>query len=400
MLEQSPSPDKSVTKVAVLASSEEQRQRLQSLLQQNGLEITLCEALSNDTVDHLNRNQPDVMLVDIAEDNDEEFDLIDSISENSDIPMLLNDSGAEGVDVAATGESWARKLAQKLTTMALGRSAETSHNGAEELPYPLSSKKPVVSVVENSAATPSSDAEASTESDLPDLTLDDLDFEISDDTDDAAAINFVEEQPEADASIVGASEAVETADQDLNVWVLGASLGGPQAVRQFLSTIAEDLPVAFILAQHIGANHINLLAEQLNRVTAFTVIPGKNGHRLRHGEVILTPADKEISFTEDGYLALKPAQPGAIYSPSIDNVMSVVAKTFGEKAGTIVFSGMGDDGANGVEDIAEHNGIVWAQDIASCVVSSMPDHARKTGKVSFSATPEQLAQELYKHYRG
>jgi chemosensory pili system protein ChpB (putative protein-glutamate methylesterase) len=80
--------------------------------------------------------------------------------------------------------------------------------------------------------------------------------------------------------------------------------------------------------------------------------------------------------------------------------MAVVAKTFGEKAGTIVFSGMGDDGAHGVEAIAEHHGIVWAQDIASCVVSSMPDHARKTGKVSFSASPEKLAEQLYTHYCG
>jgi chemotaxis response regulator CheB len=193
--------------------------------------------------------------------------------------------------------------------------------------------------------------------------------------------------------------AAPTASVDLNVWVLGASLGGPQAVRQFLSAIQEDLPVVFILAQHIGANHVSLLAEQLNRVTAFTVLPGKTGHQLKHGEVILTPADKQLAITDDGFLALSQAPPATIYSPSIDNVMTEVARRYGDKGGTIVFSGMGDDGARGCESIAEHGGVVWAQDIASCVVSSMPDQARKTGKVTYSATPEQLAKHLYEYYQ-
>jgi chemosensory pili system protein ChpB (putative protein-glutamate methylesterase) len=75
--------------------------------------------------------------------------------------------------------------------------------------------------------------------------------------------------------------------------------------------------------------------------------------------------------------------------------MLEVANKFGKRAGTIIFSGMGDDGKIGCDSIAEMGGIVWAQDIASCVVSSMPDHARKTGKVSFSAKPENLAKQLH-----
>ena len=390
MLEQSTSPAKSVTKVAVLATSEEQRQLLQSLLQQNGLQIALCEAIGEGTLDRLINDRPDVLLIDIAEDSDDEFDLIDTISDQTDIPMLLNDSGAKGIDVTSSGDIWAKKLAQKLMALAGADNTNASSSAVEELPYPLSSKKPTVSIVTEAmeskdAATGGNDLNM--ESDVASVAS----------MDGTTPAIHIAEAGETSGASAGASTKV-TDKPDLNVWVLGASLGGPQAVRQFLTTISEDLPVAFILAQHIGANHINLLAEQLNRVTAFTVIPGKNGHRLRHGEVILTPADKEISFTDDGYLALKPAQPGAIYSPSIDNVMVVVAKAFGEKAGTIVFSGMGDDGAHGVEAIAEHNGIVWAQDIASCVVSSMPDHARKTGKVSFSATPEKLAEQLHTHY--
>ena len=79
--------------------------------------------------------------------------------------------------------------------------------------------------------------------------------------------------------------------------------------------------------------------------------------------------------------------------------MTEVAKRFGKRAGTIVFSGMGDDGARGCESIAENGGVVWAQDGASCVVSSMPDQARKTGTVSYSANPEHLAKHLLDFYQ-
>ncbi|MDH5571647.1 MAG: chemotaxis protein CheB, partial [Gammaproteobacteria bacterium] len=48
-----------------------------------------------------------------------------------------------------------------------------------------------------------------------------------------------------------------------NVWVLGSSLGGPEMLKQFLSALTDELPVAFVIAQHMGANFTTLLAEQL-----------------------------------------------------------------------------------------------------------------------------------------
>jgi len=184
-----------------------------------------------------------------------------------------------------------------------------------------------------------------------------------------------------------------------NVWVLGASLGGPQAVRDFLATLDADLPVAFVLAQHIGVNHVQLLAEQLDRASAFRVLPAKLGHVLRHGEVILAPADRHVQLTEDGYVALTPTPASAVYSPSIDHVMVAVAERYGDRVGAIIFSGMGDDGAAGCLAVARHGGIVWAQDVKSCVISSMPDHARKTHTVTYSASPVDIARHLHDYFR-
>lgn len=352
------------TKVAVFATSQDQRQHLQTMLEKNGLDVVVSEAAGEQFLSALNQNSADVLLIDLRDDEDVDLDFLDTLGEQSEIPILFNDSGPEGVSLSASGDNWAKKLAEKLAAMANSvKIPEKPGSGADNTPFPMaqSSSK---TTVESATTIPT----------------------MSPATRPAGALNT------ADESVAPA------AAEKINLWVLGASLGGPQAVRQFLASIQDDLPVAFILAQHIGANHVSLLAEQLNRVTAFTVLPGKTGHQIKHGEVILTPADKQLSITDDGFLALTQAPPATIYSPSIDNVMAEVARCYGNKAGTIVFSGMGDDGARGCEAIADNGGIVWAQDIASCVVSSMPDQARKTGKVSYSANPEQLAKHLYEYY--
>lgn len=328
--------DLAQTKVAVLASSEKHARRLQTLLEGAGLSVVIGEA-GNGLLKQLEAAAVDVLLIDLGDEVEAEIEAIDTLLESAALPIMFNDSSPKGGSADAL---WAKKLARKLAVMA--RQAQS-----QAVP-PAERAEIVVEVV----------AEA--------------------------------EKPETPAPLP------ECAAE--NIWVLGASLGGPQAVRQFLGAVEAELPVAFILAQHIGANHISLLAEQLDRVTKFKVLPGNSGHLLRHHEVVLVPADKLLSVTEDGYIALAPAPPKMIYSPSIDNVMTAVAERYGQKAGTIVFSGMGDDGAKGVVDIAKHGGVVWAQDVESCVISSMPDQARKTDCVTFSANPQALARHLYEYY--
>ncbi|ADJ27092.1 chemotaxis protein CheB [Nitrosococcus watsonii] len=180
------------------------------------------------------------------------------------------------------------------------------------------------------------------------------------------------------------------------VWVLGASTGGPQALQRFLSAIPETLPTTFIVAQHIGANFLELLTKQLAQYTCFSVEVPKPGHRLQNQQVLITPEKYDLSFDDNRCLTLLPAIHNYRYNPSIDSIMHTVSKHFGAMAGAIIFSGMGEDGAQGCHHVLANGGTVWAQDAASCEISSMPDYARATGAVSFSAPPEGLAKSLVK----
>lgn len=182
-----------------------------------------------------------------------------------------------------------------------------------------------------------------------------------------------------------------------HVWVLGASLGGPEALKRFMRALPADIPAAFIVAQHLGANFVSLLAEQLNRVTKLNVMPPKEGHFFQHQDVIVTPVGERLRINPIGNLELEILPEATSYSPSIDLVIRDVADRYGKLAGAIIFSGMGDDGKRGCQNMLNKGGQVWVQTSESCVVSSMPDNVKQVCQPQFIGNPEQLAKQLVKH---
>ena len=183
-----------------------------------------------------------------------------------------------------------------------------------------------------------------------------------------------------------------------NVWVLGASLGGPDALKQFLGALPRDLPVAFVIAQHMGDNFDQLLAGQLDRSTPLRVAPVRVGHVLRHGEAVVVPTQERLRVNPIGALELLPMDKAGPYSPSIDTIMADLARRYGERCNAIVFSGMCEDGLQGARAVAEAGGDVWTQSAKSCVISNMPDKVREAGLSLYEGTPRQLAGQLIRRY--
>lgn len=182
-----------------------------------------------------------------------------------------------------------------------------------------------------------------------------------------------------------------------NVWVLGASLGGPEALKRFLRALPADIPAAFVVAQHLGANFVSLLAEQLDRVCKLNVMTPHEGHLFQHQDVIIAPVEEYLRFNPIGNVELDVLTQHASYSPSIDLVLRDMTDRFGEQTGAIIFSGMGDDGRRGCEYLQARGGQVWVQSAESCVVSSMPDNVKHSCQPQFIGNPEQLARKLVMH---
>lgn len=181
------------------------------------------------------------------------------------------------------------------------------------------------------------------------------------------------------------------------VWLLAASLGGPEAVKAFLDALPSGLPVAFLYAQHIDASFEASLPQAVGRHSQWAVHQLRPGQPLCNGEVQVVPIANELGFAADGSLTLLERGWPEPYSPSIDQMMLSLAGQFGEHCGVIAFSGMGSDGSAAAAYVRRQGGSIWTQSADSCACSSMPDSLCEGGYSQFSGSPRELAAALVKH---
>jgi hypothetical protein len=195
----------------------------------------------------------------------------------------------------------------------------------------------------------------------------------------------------------GPRQAVKAAAPSVGpdrVFVLGASIGGPEAVRSFLSKLKAKTPAAFILAQHMGAEFLELMTSQLAKASAMPVRLAKPGEKFSAGEIVVVPVSQRFVIDDSGHIQFGVLPTESPYSPSIDQVMIDMADRFGARCTGIIFSGMASDAIEGAKYLAARGAKVWVQDPATCVISSMIDGAQAAGVVSFVGAPEQLADHV------
>lgn len=336
------SQELSQIRIAVISNSISQRNQLQEALENVGLNVVINDPLTFAFINKLEKLNVDVILLDLDEHSHYD-DILDDLLDNHTIPIIFNDVSVLTLNEPQVLARWYGKLLKKISS-AVGQTSIEEKTYAEHYNYSSQNKIFTKETGKSLIAK-------------PDLGL------------------------------------------AKNVWVLGASLGGPDAVKEFFKALPADLPVAFILAQHLGANFITILAEQLDQITDYKVLTPTAGHVIRHREVIVTPVNKRLIVNPIGAIGLEAITHEQQYSPSINMVLEDMLKRYGKGLGSIIFSGMGDDGLKGCELLHAKGSMVWTQSADSCIISSMPENVEKKGLASFTATPAKLAEKLYDYLR-
>ena len=191
---------------------------------------------------------------------------------------------------------------------------------------------------------------------------------------------------------------VGTSAELKHVFVLGASIGGPEAVREFLGALPPRFPALFVLVQHMGDEFLELMSAQLARAVSLTVRTPTHGEIFGHGEIVIVTTKQRLQIDAEGVVTLSPLPERTAYSPSIDLVLRDVADQFGDKAGAIIFSGMAQDAISGSTYLKDRGGVVWTQDPNTCTISTMVDAVTQTGAVTFSGSPQELAAKMIADY--
>jgi two-component system chemotaxis response regulator CheB len=185
----------------------------------------------------------------------------------------------------------------------------------------------------------------------------------------------------------GSPRATGTGSEPAGVVAIGASTGGPAAIQRLLQGLPGDLPLAFLVAQHMPERFTVAFAERLARTTPFAVSEAADGDVVAAGRVLVAPGGRHLEARRgaDGVLraGVLPPGPGPLvkYCPSADVLFASVASAAGSRACAVVLTGMGQDGRAGVRAVKSAGGLTLAESPDTAVVSGMPQAAAESGSV-------------------
>jgi two-component system, chemotaxis family, protein-glutamate methylesterase/glutaminase len=181
---------------------------------------------------------------------------------------------------------------------------------------------------------------------------------------------------------------------------LGTSTGGPKALLEILPLFPSDLSVPILIVQHMPAGFTAPFAQRLNTLCAVTVREASHRETIQPGVVYIAPAGLHMSVERLSIsrviLCLDTHPEDCLHIPSVNVLMNSVAVAFRNLALGVIMTGMGSDGAEGMNAIHRQGGLTIGQDEASCIVYGMPRACAEMGiltrVVPLSQIPAQILQ--------
>lgn len=163
--------------------------------------------------------------------------------------------------------------------------------------------------------------------------------------------------------------------------VVGASTGGPVAVKTVLGGLPADFPVGIAVVQHIEERFAGGYAQWLDGECALSVRTATGGETFEGGTVFVAPGDKHLIATENG-LALDDGPKVGSHRPAVDRLFETAAAVHGRRLVGVLLTGMGRDGAAGCVEIVGKGGFTIVQDQATSFIYGMPKAAAEMGGAS------------------
>jgi two-component system, chemotaxis family, protein-glutamate methylesterase/glutaminase len=198
------------------------------------------------------------------------------------------------------------------------------------------------------------------------------------------------------ASAVAAAAAVARSSGRFPVVVMASSTGGPATLMQFAPYFPKDFPGAVILVQHMPGNFTDQFSQQLAEVSRIRVKEAEAGEIIMPGNIYVCPGSHHLRVSPTGRVSLDDGPRIGGYRPCADLTLESAADYAGPMAIGVILTGMGNDGAKGVQAIRAAGGYTIAQDESTAVIFGMPQEAIKTGAVDQVLPMESIYHAIEK----
>lgn len=176
--------------------------------------------------------------------------------------------------------------------------------------------------------------------------------------------------------------------------LIGASTGGPPVIQEILAALPFGFAGAVVVSQHISRGFEDSLADWLGQTCKLPLSIGRNGEHPRPGTVTLTPPGCPCCFHPDGSLFV-PTSAKEDISGTIDVLFQSAAKYFGQETVAVLLTGMGRDGAQGLLELKQAGAATISQNEATCLVFGMPAEAEHLGASKWVLPPLAIIEKIH-----
>lgn len=180
------------------------------------------------------------------------------------------------------------------------------------------------------------------------------------------------------------------------VIAIGASTGGTQALQAILTALPRHCP-GIVIVQHMPSGFTTTFANRLNELCEIEVAEARHGDFVETGKALIANGAYHMALRRSGhryYVELGEGEKVSGHRPSVDVLFSSVAQYAGANAMGVILTGMGADGARGMQKMRQAGARTIAQDEESCVVFGMPKVAISLGGVEEVVALDRIPERL------
>lgn len=177
--------------------------------------------------------------------------------------------------------------------------------------------------------------------------------------------------------------------------VIGASVGGLEAVSLLLSQLAPDFSLPIAIAQHRApAPPGGDLVGIWRRSTALPIADAEDKGLIEPGHVYVAPADYHLLVESRHLFALSTDPPVHWARPSIDVLFESAADAYGDSVIGVILTGASADGSQGLKAIRDRGGCALVQEPATAMCDVMPRAALAVTSVNHVMAVPDLGRIL------
>lgn len=182
--------------------------------------------------------------------------------------------------------------------------------------------------------------------------------------------------------------------------LIASSTGGPAALEILFKQLPGNFPVPILIVQHMPAEFTAIFAHNLDKVSELDIVEATDGSEVKNGQAVIAAGGSHMTVNRPGGKDIIVSLDKSPYvngvRPSADVLFSSVAKVLGGKnILTVILTGMGNDGMQGVSELkSKCNCYCITQTESSSVVYGMPRCVSEAGLSDEAADMKDVAERI------